>query len=149
VTETAHMHSEVRDRAATSSGTRTPDIFGETAHRIARWTLPVVLGLVYGDWVAVNRRHGGPITSSDLALGVGSTLAFAAIGIAVVQMTRRLRRDLHALHALVRAAFAGVALGFLYSQTGDGMRSVVVTSLATTAVVFLMLFYRYYTGDDA
>jgi peptidoglycan/LPS O-acetylase OafA/YrhL len=149
VTETVHMHSEVRNRTTTSSGTRTPDVFSETAHRIARWTLPVVLGLVYGAWVATNRRHGGPITSSDLALGVGSTLAFAAIGIAVIQVTRHLRRDLHALHALVRAAFAGVALGFLYGQTGDGIRSVVLTSLATTAAVFLMLFYRYYTGDDA
>ncbi|AXE84811.1 hypothetical protein [Streptomyces sp. Go-475] len=123
-----------------------PTVFGEPAHRLARWVLPVVLGLVYGNWVAVNRRHGGPITGSDLAWGVWSALAFVAVCVAVVQVTRRLRRD---LHALLRAVFAGVALGFLYSQTGDDLRPVVITSVLVTAGVFLLLFYRFHTRADA
>jgi ABC-type Mn2+/Zn2+ transport system permease subunit len=145
-TETAPTLSGARERTGT---TGTHDLFSEATHRIARWVLPVVLGLVYGNWVAVNRRHGGPITESDLALGVWSALAFTAVCIAVIQLTRHLRRDMHALHALARAAFVGVALGFLYSQTGDGARSVVLTSLAVTVAVFLLLFYRFHTRNDA
>ncbi|MYS92883.1 MULTISPECIES: hypothetical protein [Streptomyces] len=125
-----------------------PTVFSESTHRLARWVLPVVLGLVYGNWVAVNRRHGGPITGPDVASGVWSALAFTAVCIAVVQVTRRLRRDLHALHALVRAVFAGAALGFLYSQTGDDLRPVVITSVLVTAAVFLLLFYRFHTRAD-
>ncbi|MGR6974979.1 hypothetical protein ACU639_36215 [Streptomyces cynarae] len=146
--QAAHAPSAVRDRAGTSSRAGSPPVLGESVHRIARWVLPVALGLVYGDWVAANRRHGGPITDSDVAWGVGSTLAFTLVAIAVVQVTRRLRRDLHALHALARAAFAGAATGFLYSQTGDDIRTVVITTLAITAVLFLLLFYRHYTADD-
>ncbi|MEU0171549.1 hypothetical protein [Streptomyces iakyrus] len=126
-----------------------PTVFSEPAHRVARWVLPVVLGVVYGNWVAVNRRHGGPITGADVASGVWSAVAFTALCIAVVQVVRRLRRDLHALHALVRAAFAGVALGFLYSQTGDDIRPVVITALLVTAALFLLLFYRFHTRADA
>jgi hypothetical protein len=125
-----------------------PTVFSEPAHRVARWVLPVALGVVYGNWVAVNRRHGGPITGADVASGVWSALAFTALCIAVVQVVRRLRRDLHALHALLRAAFAGVALGFLYSQTGDDIRPVVITALLVTAAVFLLLFYRFHTRAD-
>ncbi|MEU0389118.1 hypothetical protein [Streptomyces chartreusis] len=126
-----------------------PTVLSEPAHRLARWVLPVVLGLGYGNWVAVNRRHGGPITGPDVAWGVWSALAFMAVCIAVVQATRRLRRDLHALHALLRAVFAGAALGFLYSQTGDDLRPVVITSVLVTAAVFLLLFYRFHTRADA
>ncbi|MFF5984078.1 hypothetical protein ACFY78_35080 [Streptomyces olindensis] len=126
-----------------------PTVLGEPTHRLARWVLPVVLGVVYGNWVAVNRRHGGPITGPDLACGVWSALAFTAVCVAVVQVTRRLRRELHALHALIRAVFAGVALGFLYSQTGDDVRPVVITSVLVTAAVFLLLFYRFHTRADA
>ncbi|PNG17513.1 hypothetical protein [Streptomyces cahuitamycinicus] len=125
-----------------------PTVFSEPAHRVARWVLPVALGVVYGNWVAVNRRHGGPITGADVASGVWSALAFTALCIAVVQVIRRLRRDLHALHALLRAAFAGVALGFLCSQTGDDIRPVVITALLVTAAVFLLLFYRFHTRAD-
>ncbi|PTH85126.1 hypothetical protein C9J60_27340 [Streptomyces sp. A244] len=125
-----------------------PTVFSEPAHRVARWVLPVVLGVVYGNWVAVNRRHGGPITGADVAAGVWSAVAFTALCIAVVQVVRRLRRDLHALHALLRAAFAGVALGFLYSQTGDDLRPVVITALLVTAALFLLLFYRFHTRAD-
>jgi hypothetical protein len=144
--QTAPALSGARERTGT---TGRHDLFSESTHRIARWVLPVVLGLVYGNWVAVNRRHGGPITDSDVALGLWSALAFMAVCIAVIQLTRRLRRDMHALHALARAAFAGAALGFLYSQTGDGPRTVVITSLAVAVAVFLMLFYRYHTRNDA
>ncbi|MFF7722347.1 hypothetical protein ACFZDB_23650 [Streptomyces luteogriseus] len=126
-----------------------PTVFSEPAHRVARWVLPVVLGVVYGNWVAVNLRHGGPVTGADVASGVWSGLAFTALCIAVVQIVRRLRRDLHALHALLRAAFAGVALGFLYSRTGDDIRPVVITSLLVAAALFLLLFYRFHTRADA
>ncbi|MFJ6000014.1 hypothetical protein [Streptomyces sp. NPDC092370] len=117
-----------------------------TGPRVARWLLPVVLGVVYGDWVAVNRRHGGPITGPDVASGVWSALVFMALCIAVVQVTRRLRPD---LHALLRAVFARAAPGFLYGQTGDDLRPVVITTLLVTAGVFLLLFHRFHTRTTA
>ncbi len=81
---------------AASTYPRTPDVFSERTHAIARWVLPAVTGLVYGNWAAVNRRHGGPITGGDLRLGLLSALAFFAACVAVSRLTRYLRRAGHA-----------------------------------------------------
>lgn len=133
--------------APAPGGTRTAttDVFSERTHRIARWVLPGAVALVYGNWAAVNRRHGGPITADDVRLGVFSALAFFVLCVAVDRLARRLRPDLHAWRALSRAAFAGAAFGFLYSRAGENPRDTVGLSLAITAGVFLLLFYRLHT----
>ncbi|MBC9729429.1 hypothetical protein [Streptomyces sp. TRM68367] len=127
-----------------------PDVFSERTHTVLRWVLAVGLGLLYGDWAAVNRRHGHAITGADLSLGILSALAFLVICLAVNRLVRRMRRDLHALRAVAWAAFTGAAVGFLYDQTGDAsLRRIVATTLPIAAGVFALLFYHYHTRDHA
>ncbi|MGW2820068.1 hypothetical protein ACWC24_03570 [Streptomyces sp. NPDC001443] len=122
------------------------DVFGERTHRTAEWAIPVVLGLVYGYWAAANRRDGGPITGWNLLFGFVTTIAFIALWMAIRRLTPFMRRE---LHALVWAAFAGSAFGFLFSQTGATVWRSVGWSLAIAAVCFVVMFYRYYTHEDA
>ncbi|MEZ7006680.1 hypothetical protein [Streptomyces sp. AD55] len=123
-----------------------PDVFGERTHRAAHWMLPVVLGLVYGYWVAANRRFGGPITGWNVFYGFMTALAFAVLYAAVRAVAGRLPRE---GHAALWAAFTGSALGFLYTQTGVAMFTCIGLSLVVAAATFLVLFYRYYTHEDA
>ncbi|WP_405861587.1 hypothetical protein OG407_25745 [Streptomyces sp. NBC_01515] len=122
-----------------------PDIFDARVHRVAKIAIPVVLGLVYGYWAAANRRGGGPITGWNLLFGFVTALAFIVLCLAVARFAPLLKRE---LHSLVKSGFAGAALGFLYSQTGESVLRSAAIGLATTAAVFLVFFYRYYTRED-
>ncbi|MEV0174316.1 hypothetical protein AB0I00_24740 [Streptomyces sp. NPDC050803] len=137
--------------AAPAPGTRpraprTPDIFSARTHHAVAMATPVVLGLVYGYWAAANRRDGGEITGWNILFGFVTALAFAVAYIGVRALAPRLKRE---LHALLWTAFAGCAFGFLYSQTGATVLRSTVMSLAVSAGVFAVLFYRYYTHEDA
>ncbi|MFD9004851.1 hypothetical protein ACFV0T_28490 [Streptomyces sp. NPDC059582] len=133
--------------AAPAQGTRAnPDILGARAHQAANWAGPVVLGLVYGYWAAANRRSGGPITGWNLLFGFVTVIAFIALYIGVRALAPHMKRE---VHALLWTAFAGGAFGFLYSQTGASVLRAVGMSLAVSVAVFAVLFYRYYTHEDA
>ena len=123
-----------------------PDIFSARVHQAAKWGLPVVLGLVYGYWAAANRRDGGPITGWNVLFGFVAALAFMAVLIGLLAVAPVLKRE---LHAVTWAAFAGIAFGFLYSQTGASVLRSTGNSMAVAAFVFAVLFYRYYTHEDA
>ncbi|MFE7860867.1 hypothetical protein ACIRP3_36115 [Streptomyces sp. NPDC101209] len=126
--------------------TRTPDLFDERVHTVGRYAIPVVLGLVYGFWAASNRRHGGEITGWNILFGFVTAAVFIVLCIAVATFAPLLKRE---LHSLVKSAFAGAAVGFLYSQTGDSVLRSVALGVGVTAAVFLVFFYRYYTREDA
>ncbi|MFI1355119.1 hypothetical protein ACH4TV_16340 [Streptomyces sp. NPDC020898] len=128
----------------TSSGY--PDIFSARTHQAAKWAVPVVLGLVYGFWAAANRRDGGPITGWNILFGFVAALAFMAVFIGVRAVAPRLQRE---LHAVAWGAFAGVAFGFLYSQTGASVLRSAGNATLVAGAVFAVLFYRYYTHEDA
>lgn len=123
-----------------------PDIFSTRTHRAANWVLPVVLGLVYGFWAAANRRDGGPITGWNVLFGFVSALAFMVVLVGVQAVAPRLKRE---PHAVAWGAFAGVAFGFLYSQTGASVLRSAGISLVVAGSVTAVLFYRYYTHEDA
>ncbi|MEV7883887.1 hypothetical protein ACWD3I_07795 [Streptomyces sp. NPDC002817] len=123
----------------------TPDVFSEQVHRVARYGIPVVLGLVYGYWAAANRRGGGEITGWNILFGFVTALAFIVLCIAVATFAPLLKRE---LHSLVKSGFAGAAVGFLYSQTGESVLRSAVLGLVVTAGVFGVFFYRYYTRED-
>ncbi|MEU9337819.1 hypothetical protein AB0D49_32425 [Streptomyces sp. NPDC048290] len=129
-----------------SPGSRLPDVFSARAHGIARWAVPAGTGLVYGYWVAANNRSGGPITGWNVLLGLVAAIVFAALCYALLVAAPRMRRE---VHALLWAAFGGCAFGFLYSEGGAAILRSVFMSLAVAAVVFVVLFYRYYTHEDA
>ncbi|WP_328561607.1 hypothetical protein [Streptomyces coelicoflavus] len=136
-------------RTGTGPGTprRTrPDVLGEKTHLLVKWGLPVVAALVYGYWVASVRRHGGPITTTNLLYGFMSVLAFAILYFAIRAAGRRLPRE---GHAALWGAFAGSALGFIYSGSGVAMFTSILASLLLAGAVTASLVYHYYTSQDA
>jgi len=139
------MMTKVRANRA-ARPTRTPDLFDDRVHLAARYGIPVVLGLVYGYWAAANRRGGGEITGWNILFGFVTAVAFIVLCIAVATFAPLLKRE---LHSLVKSAFAGAALGFLYSQTGESVLRSAALGLVVAAAIFLVFFYRYYTREDA
>ncbi|MEU6222395.1 hypothetical protein [Streptomyces sp. NPDC047042] len=125
---------------------RNPDVFSARTHLAVHRVLPVALGLVYGFWAAANRRDGGPITGWNVLFGFVSALAFMVLMMGVQAVAPRLKRE---LHAVVWGAFAGIAFGFLYSQTGASVLRSAGNSLMVAGAVTATLFYHYYTHEDA
>ncbi|WP_225824350.1 hypothetical protein [Streptomyces naphthomycinicus] len=135
------------ERGPAHAHPRPPDVFDARTHALARIGVPVVLGLIYGYWVAANSRSGGPITGWNLLLGWVSAAVFAILCMALLALAPRMPRE---VHALLWSAFAGCAFGFMYSETGGKslLRSVLM-SLLVSAATFAVFFYRYYTREDA
>ncbi|GAB2470315.1 hypothetical protein [Streptomyces incanus] len=128
---------------------RQPDrtrFFGERAHVVGKLAVSVVLGLVYGYWAAANRRDGGPITGWNLLFGFLSALVFAVLCMALLSVAPKLRRE---VHAVLWGAFSGAAVGFLFNQTNLSVLQSTGLGLAIAAGVFVSMFYRYYTHEDA
>ncbi|WP_330338814.1 hypothetical protein [Streptomyces sp. NBC_00557] len=134
------------ERRTSGVPVRPPDVFDARTHRIAHIAVPVVLGLVYGYWVAANARQGGPVTGGNLLLGWLSALVFAVGCIALLTLAPRMPRE---VHALLWTAFVGIAFGFLYIQTPHSVWRAVMMSLVIAACTFAAFFYRYYTREDA
>ncbi|MEV7689466.1 hypothetical protein ACFW1F_04150 [Streptomyces bungoensis] len=133
--------------AGTSPGRgRTPDVLDARTHRIIRVVVPVGLGLIYGGWVSTNRRFGGPITGWNVFYGLMAALVFAVICGALLALGPRMARE---VHALLWSAFAGAAVGFLYSQSNPPVWVAVLVALGVAAGTFIAFFYRYYTREDA
>ncbi|MFF1276133.1 hypothetical protein ACFVZC_22470 [Streptomyces marokkonensis] len=138
-------HAAPRTPKAIERGSTT-DLFSERAHRAALVAVPVLLGLVYGFWAAANRRHGGPVTGWNLLFGFVTALVFAVVLMALLALAPKLRRE---VHAVVWAAFCGIAVGFLFSQSGGSVLRSTALALGVTAGVFAVMFYRFYTHEDA
>ncbi|OIJ84755.1 hypothetical protein [Streptomyces colonosanans] len=129
---------------ATVAAQRPPNLFDRRTHAAGRVAVPVVVGLVYGYWAATTRRRGGPLTGWNIGFGFLTALVFAAVCIGLFLVAPRLRRE---QHATLWAAFAGIALGFLFSQSGHSVFSSAGLGLVFAAAVFLFNFYRYYTHE--
>ncbi|MFD8233286.1 hypothetical protein ACFV20_15590 [Streptomyces sp. NPDC059696] len=125
---------------------RRPDVFGPRVHLAVKVGLPLVLGLTYGYWAAAIRRDAGPITGWNVLFGFVTAFVFAVVFAAVCALAPLLPRELHALCWFV---FAGGAAGFLYSQSGASVLSSSGLGLVVGAGVLVMVFYRYYTHEDA
>lgn len=123
-----------------------PDVFSARVHKAAGVVAPIVLGLVYGYWAAANRRSGGEITGWNVLFGFVSAVAFMALYVAVRWLGRRVIRE---VHAILWSAFAGSAFGFLYNQTDKTVIRSAVMGAVIGSVFFIVLFYRYYTHEDA
>ncbi|MEV5232849.1 hypothetical protein [Streptomyces pseudogriseolus] len=138
-------HAAPRTRGMIEQG-RSIDVFDARTHRVARIVLPVLAGLIYGYWAAANRRYGGPVTGWNLLFGFLTALVFAAVLITLLTVAPKLRRE---VHALSWAAFAGCAAGFLFSQSNGSVYRSAALGVGVMAGTFLILFYRYYTKEDA
>lgn len=142
-------HAAPASGAATRPGPgRLPDVFSARTHTIVRWGLPAVSALIYGYWAAANVRYGNAITGWNLLLGFVTAIVFFAVCMGALALARRLPRE---LHAVMWGALTGIAVGFLYSLSGVGHAIVWSTllGLVTGAATGIVLFYRYYTREDA
>ena len=133
-------------RTAATGPSGLPDVFSVRTHRIASVAVPIVLGLVYGYWAAANRRSGGEITGWNLLFGFVTAAAFMVLYVAVREIASRTIRE---VHAILWGAFLGGAFGFLYNQSGNTVLKSSAMGFVIGAVVFVVLFYRYYTHEDA
>ncbi|WP_369272262.1 hypothetical protein AB5J55_21675 [Streptomyces sp. R11] len=133
-------------RVGTTGMSGLPDVFSARTHRVASVAVPVVLGLVYGYWAAANRRSGGEITGWNLLFGFVTAVAFMVLYVAVRWVASRVIRE---VHAVLWAAFAGGTFGFLYSQAPNTVLRSSIMGLVIGAACFVVLFYRYYTHEDA
>ncbi|MFI6336020.1 hypothetical protein [Streptomyces sp. NPDC050535] len=122
------------------------DFVGERAATVLKWAGPVAGGLVYGFWAAAINRHADAVTGWNVLFGFVCAIVFAGVWTGVRAMAPLMRRE---LHALLWMAFAGIAFGFIYSQSGASILRCVLMSLAVAAGVYATLFYRYYTHEDA
>lgn len=138
-------HAAPRYTRAPRGGSRELDLFSPRAHAMARWAIPLGLGLIYGCWAATNRRHGGPITAGNLVFGFVTALVFAVLMAGVLMLAPRLGRG---ARALLWFAFTGAALGFLISQSGHSLLFIVVLSLLAGAAVGLGCHYWFSTHED-
>lgn len=137
-------HAAPRYKRAPRGGARELDLFSPRVHAIARWAIPLGLGLIYGCWAATNRRYGGPITAGNLVFGFVTALVFAVLMAGVLMVAPRLGRG---ARALLWFAFTGVALGFLIVQSGHSALFIVVLSLLVGAAVGLSCYYWFSTHE--
>lgn len=117
----------------------------------ASWSLPLLLGILYGFWAAqIDRNNGGdpryagPISTGNVVFGVVSGLVVAALCFVLHQASRRLPRE---GRALAWGLFAGAAFGYLYSLTNASVWRTVIIGILMAAGVFAITFYRYYTSE--
>ncbi|MGW3498195.1 hypothetical protein [Streptomyces sp. NPDC001020] len=123
---------------------RPPNLFDRRTHAAGRIAVPIVLGLVYGFWVATNRRRGGPLTGWNIGFGFLTAFVFAVVCIGLFVAAPRLLRQ---RHAMLWAAFTGIALGFLLNQSGHSVLSSGGLGLVVAGFVFLLNSYRYHTYE--
>ncbi|GAA3500421.1 hypothetical protein GCM10019016_075270 [Streptomyces prasinosporus] len=124
----------------TSGRSRAPDVFGERTHKLARLAVPLVLAVVFGYWVAANRRYGGPITGWNFLFGLLSGIVFFVLYLALQSVAPKLGST---PHAALWAAFTGSAVGFLVRQSDETLLRSAWLGLVVAAGVFGLLFYRY------
>ncbi|MEU9349962.1 hypothetical protein AB0D65_02820 [Streptomyces griseoloalbus] len=138
-------HAAPRSRGPVERG-GTTDLFSGRAHRAAKVAVPVLTGLVYGYWAAANRRDAGPVTGWNILFGFLTALAFALVFMALLALAPKLRRE---MHAMLWAAFSGIAVGFLVNQADGSVLWCTALGLVVAAGVFGVMFYHFYTHEDA
>ncbi|MFI7385157.1 hypothetical protein [Streptomyces sp. NPDC049813] len=110
--------------------------------------LPVVVGALYGFWAANIQRFGHEVTGGNIVLGFVTGVLVAAIWFALHQWSTRQGRRHQGLRALLWAAFAGIAVGFLRSLANDTILWSVVLGVIVAAGTFLAVYYRYYSATE-
>ncbi|MCB5181278.1 hypothetical protein [Streptomyces antimicrobicus] len=107
-------------------------------------TRPLMLGLVYGVYAAFLERQTGPVDAGNVFYGILCGALFAACLVAMARIAPRMMQE---LRALMYGAFAAVAMGYLYSLTGDSVLRSAGIGLLTGAGVAVVAFYRYHTRE--
>ncbi|MFF5449099.1 hypothetical protein [Streptomyces sp. NPDC012888] len=127
--------------APTAPRRHSPDL-----HHLDRsaYVRPLMWGLVYGIYAAFLQRQTGPVDAGNVFYGILCGVLFAAGVFALSRMTPRVTQE---LRAAAWGAFAGVAMGYLYSLTGDSVLRSTGIGLLVGAGVGITAFYRYHTRE--
>ncbi|MGW0122669.1 hypothetical protein [Streptomyces sp. NPDC003327] len=110
------------------------------------WGIPITLGVLYGLYAETVSRHGGGLTWGQLWLGLASAVVLAVSVQGLRRVGHRLPRE---LRAAAWGALAGIAIGFLYSQSGASILSASGLGLVAGLVSGAAAFYLFYTHEDA
>lgn len=102
----------------------------------------VVLGLVYGLYVAVVDRQGAPLTGGNALLGAIAGVVFAVLFVAVAKGLQTLTPGIHALGFGVLIAGA---MGFLASCGGGSVLSSATLGLVVGAGLGIASYYAFYS----
>ncbi|WP_434592847.1 hypothetical protein [Streptomyces sp. A5-4] len=114
-------------------------------HRLsAALGVPLVLGVLYGIYVAFMARGGSTLTGWNVLLGVLCGLIATALGALLVRNGGALKRE---LRAGAYGALFGVAMGFLHSLGGTSVLWSVTVGAALGAAVAAASFYVFYTRE--
>ncbi|MFI5984615.1 hypothetical protein ACIBEA_27535 [Streptomyces sp. NPDC051555] len=105
---------------------------------------PLTLGLIYGVYAAFMKRQMGPVDVGNVFYGILCGVLFAACLFVLARVGPKLPRE---ARAAAYGIFTGIALGYLYSLTGQSVLLSSGIALAAAAGVAVGAFYRYYTRE--
>ncbi|MFD4985664.1 hypothetical protein [Streptomyces sp. NPDC058374] len=127
----------------TAGRSRAPARHTPTSRAAIGW--PLVLAVLYGCWGATMQRDAGPITWRNVLFGIGSGLVVGVVAYVLHQvMTPAIPRE---VRAAIWGGFGGAIFGFLHSLSDASVLRCVGLGLALGLVVFVSVFYRYYTKE--
>ncbi|MFF0475104.1 hypothetical protein [Streptomyces sp. NPDC004284] len=110
------------------------------------WGVPVTIGVSYGLYAPVIVRDGGALSWGQFWLGLISAVVVAVAMYALRRYGHHLPRE---LRGAAWGAYAGIAVGFLYSLSGASIYSSTLLGLIVGAVSGGAAFYLFYTHEDA
>lgn len=114
-------------------------------HGSLGWAMPVCLGLAYGTYVLFIRHAWGDVTWGDVLYAFVAGVILAALAFVLGRTQHLLPRE---LRAGAYGALCGVAIGFLYSLTGESVLSSVGIGAIFGAVMLAVSFYLFYMRED-
>ncbi|MFC9394036.1 MULTISPECIES: hypothetical protein [unclassified Streptomyces] len=110
------------------------------------WAVPATIGILYGLYAPVIVRDGGALSWGQFWLGLISAVVVAVGMYALRRYGHVLPRE---LRGAAWGAYAGIAIGFLYSLSGASIYSSVLLGLIVGAIAGGSAFYLFYTHEDA
>ncbi|MDJ0461936.1 hypothetical protein [Streptomyces sp. H27-C3] len=113
-------------------------------HLSAALGVPLVLGVLYGIYVAFRARDGSSLTGWNVLLGVLCGLIVTALGALLVRNGGALPRE---LRAGAYGALFGVAMGFLHSLGDTSILRSVTMGAVLGAALAAASFYVFYTRE--
>ncbi|MFF4456098.1 hypothetical protein [Streptomyces goshikiensis] len=105
---------------------------------------PLVLGLFYGLWTAFLERDKGPVTTANVFYGILCGALFAACLFGLDRMGTKMLAE---LRAAAYGVFAAIAMGYLYSLSGQSILRSVLIGLAVGLATGAGAFYRFHTHE--
>ncbi|MCB5163439.1 hypothetical protein LG634_01040 [Streptomyces bambusae] len=108
------------------------------------WLRPVLFGLVYGVYAAFMKRQMGPVDAGNVFYGILCGVLFAGMLFLLSRVGPSLPRE---LRAAAYGAFAGIAMGYLYSLADESILRSVGIALAVAVPIGIGAFYRYYQRE--